>query len=222
MVKAAREGGRVLGVNYNWRFLPGVQRIRQIRDSGELGKLRLLRILAHANVHNHALDLVRMLGGRVTTVTARIQDEPARRGFADWTPYAGELLYMPTISCVATLETEDDVHASLVSSELFDARGLLLSLDAMFDDGMLTLTGVLDKDGVGTLTASTGKQVDLRLRRGDAPAGFALSFQRSIEAFYESWRSGAAPPTTGEDGVEVMRLENALVRSHQTQSRVEL
>jgi len=222
IVRAAREKSRVLGVNYNWRFLPGVQRIRQIRDSGELGKLRMLRILAHGWVHHHALDLARFLGGPISSVSATIRDEPETRGLSQWNPYAHELLYMPTAFCAATLETSEGVGVSLTSSELLDPGGLLLSLDAIFQEGTVSLSGVLDRDGLGTLTTSARKRIDLRMHRGDAPAGFALSFQRSIEAFFASYRNGGPMPTSGEDALEVMRIENALVRSHQAGARIML
>lgn len=222
MVRAAREKGRVLGINYNWRFLPGVQRLRQLRDSGELGKLRMLRIFAHAWVSHHALDLVRFLAGPVESVSATILDEPETRGLADWNRYAHEMLYMPTIYSVAALRTRDGVGVSLSSSELVDPKGLLLSLDAVFQEGTVSLSGILDDDATGTLTASARNKIDLRMPRGDAPAGFAQSFQRSIEAFFSSWRAGGAVPTSGDDALEVMRIENALVRSHETGTRIVL
>jgi predicted dehydrogenase/sugar phosphate isomerase/epimerase len=222
MLRAAREKGRVLGINYNWRFLPGIVRIREIRDSGELGKLRMLRIFAHAWVSHHALDLVRHLAGPVESVSATILDEPETRGLADWNRYAHEMLYMPTTYAVSALRTAEGVGVSLSSSELVDPGGLLLSLDAVFQQGTVSLSGVLDDDAMGTLTAMASRKVDLRMRRGDAPAGFALSFQRSIEAFYGGWRAGGAVPTTGDDALEVMRIENALVRSHQTGTRIVL
>ena len=95
-----------------------------------------------------------------------------------------------------------------------------LSLDAVFDEGTVTLSGILDKDALGSLTASARKKVDLRMPHGDGPAQFALSFQRSIEAFVASLRNGSAPPTSGQDALEVMRLENAIVRSQLTGSRI--
>jgi predicted dehydrogenase len=220
MVRAARERGRVLGVNFNWRYLPGVQRLRQLRDSGELGRLRMLRVFAHAWVSHHALDLVRYLGGSIRSVSATVLDEPATRGLADWNRYVDEMIYMPTIYSLVALQTVDDVGVSLSSSELPDPTGLLLSLDAVFQEGTVTLSGILDHDGVGTLTASARKKIDLRLDRGGGPAGFALTFQRSIEAFATSYRSGAPLPTSGEDALEVMRVENAIVRSHASGTRV--
>ncbi|ACG74098.1 oxidoreductase domain protein [Anaeromyxobacter sp. K] len=222
MVRAAREKGRVLGVNYNWRFLPGIQRIRALRESGELGKLRMLRALSSAGVHHHVLDLVRFLGGRIRTVSGAIQDEPGTRGLERWNAYAHELLYIPSTYCVATLETEEGVGASLVSSGLLDPEGLLLTLDAVFDQGCVSLSGILDNDALGTLTASTRKPVDLRMRHGDAPAGFALSFQRSIEAFYVAYRRSGEIPVTGADALELMRVEHALVRSSETGQRIVL
>lgn len=221
LVRAAAARGRVLGVNFNWRFLPGVERLRRLRADGELGPLRLLRVLAHAQVHHHALDLVEHLAGEVATVQATIHDEPASRGLAAWNPFAGELLYMPTRYCLATMETRDGVGVSMASTELLDPGGVQLAVDAVFEEGTVTLSGVLDRDALGTLTASARRPVDLRLSRGGGPAGFALSFQRSIEAFVGSLRAGAPPPTSGADALRVMRLENALVRAHAAGARVE-
>ena len=84
MVRVAREKGRVLGMNFNWRFLPTIQKIREIKDSNELGDLRLLRIFAHSWVYHHALDLVRFLGGDVRTVSALIRDDPELRCLPTW------------------------------------------------------------------------------------------------------------------------------------------
>lgn len=220
MVEAARARGRVLAVNFNWRFLPGVQRLRRLREEGELGPLRLLRVLAHAHVHHHALDLVEHLGGEVASVSAGIRDDPASRGLAAWNPYADELLYMPTLSCVAAMETRDGVAVSLSSSELLDPAGLLLAIDAVFQEGTVTLSGVLDRDALGTLTASARRPLDLSMPHADGPGRFALSFQRSIEAFMGSLRAGTAPPSSGADALRVMRLEHALVESHRRGARV--
>lgn len=222
MVRTARERGRVLGVNFNWRFLPGIQRLRQLRDEGSLGKLRMIRMLAHAAVAHHALDLAVYLGGPAATLSATCLEDPGVNGLEDWTPFAKELLYMPSVYALTTLQTRDGVGVSLSSSLLLDYRGLLLSVDAVFDEATVTLSGILDNDARGSLSVSSGKKVDLRLPVGDAPSGFAQSFQRSIEAFYASWREGKAPPTSGEDALEVMRLENAIVRSNATGTRITL
>jgi len=155
-------------------------------------------------------------------VQATIRDEPEARGFSEWNPYVHELLYMPTIYLLANLQTRDGVGVSLASTELLDPRGAQLQIDAVFQHGTLTLSGILDADAVGTLTASSGRKVDLRLTRGDAPVGFALAFQRSIEAFFGSYAARTSVPTTGEDALEVMRLENAVIRSDQSGSRIML
>jgi len=222
MVRIAGEKGRVLGLNYNWRFMPGIRKIRALRDGGELGPLRMLRIMAHSSSYHHALDLARYLAGPVASVSATYLDDPAVRGLAAWNPYAQEMLYIPSVYAMATLETREGVGVSIASSELLYADGMLLSVDAVFQEGTVTLSGLLYDDALGSLTASTRKKIDLRLRRGDAPGGFALSFQRSIEAFYESYLRGAPLPTSGEDGLEVMRIEHALSRSHHTGRRVTL
>jgi predicted dehydrogenase/sugar phosphate isomerase/epimerase len=212
LVREARARGRVLGVNFNWRFLPGIQRLRELVEQRPLGRLRMLRFLAHGATHHHALDLARFLGGPIRRLSASIQEEPESRGFKPWNDYVGELLYMPSVYCLANLETEQGVGVSLASSFLLDYGGVLLSVDAVFQEGTVTLSGIRDGDAYGTLTACARKPVDLRMG-SERPGEFALSFQRSIEAFGRAWLEGQPPPISGEDALQVMRLEHALVES---------
>ena len=122
---------------------------------------------------------------------------------------------------LANLATEAGVAASLVSTELVDPDGLLFNLDAVFDKGTINLSGVCDRS-IGTLSSSLGDKLDLRCRPSDGPSDFSISFQRAIEAFAADYLAGKRPPTTGEDGLQAMRLEQALVESARSGTFVNL
>ena len=70
MVKRALELGRWLGVDYNYRFIPAFRKLKEIIDSGELGRIALINVYAHSYCMHHAIDLVRFLGGEIMDVAA--------------------------------------------------------------------------------------------------------------------------------------------------------
>lgn len=220
MVRRAAEGGRVLGVNFNWRFQPGIARIRQIKEAGTLGELCLLRCMCHAHVWHHVLDLVNFLGGRTVSVAAQIRLDPLFEDACPWRRFADELLYLPGVYASAMLETAEGVGASLTSSSLWQPAGCLLNLDAVFRRGVISLSGVNSRDVLGILTSDRG-DLDLRLDAGGSP-DYSLTFRRSIEAFMDAYLQGKRPPTTGEDGLFTMRMEQAVVESAKTGRSVRL
>ena len=223
MVRRATEGGRVLGVNFNWRFQPGIAKIRQIKEAGTLGELCLLRFMCHAHVWHHVLDLVNYLGGKTVSVAAQVRLDPLSEDDRPWRRFADELLYLPGVYANATIETAEGIGASITSSSLWQPIGCLLNLDAVFRRGVISLSGVNSRDALGILTCD---QKDLDLHLGTSAAGepqdYSVTFKRSIEAFMEAYLQGKRPPTNGEDGLFTMRLEQAVVESSKTGRTVRL
>lgn len=217
MVRRAAERGRMLGVNFNWRFQPGIAKIRQIKEAGTLGDLCLLRCMCHAHVWHHVLDLVNYLGGKTVSVAAQIRLDPLFEDAGPWRRFADELLYLPGVYANAALETVEGVGASLTSSNLWQPAGCLLNLDAVFRRGVVSLSGVNAHEILGILTCDQ-KDQDLHLDTGAAggSADYSITFKRSIEAFMDAYLRGKRPPTTGEDGLFTMRMEQAVVESART------
>ncbi|MHB0878391.1 MAG: Gfo/Idh/MocA family protein [Anaerolineae bacterium] len=93
MVQVAKETGRILTVDHNMRFLPGVAAMRAIVDSGILGEIVLIHINGHSyrrrwdwqtlksfdggemnNNASHAVDLaLQLLGGADVKVTSDLR-----------------------------------------------------------------------------------------------------------------------------------------------------
>jgi len=74
MLAAAERSGRLLGIDYNYRFFPIFTRLKELIDAGEVGEIALLNAYTHAFCFHHAIDLLRWLGqacGPVTAVTGQ-------------------------------------------------------------------------------------------------------------------------------------------------------
>jgi len=214
MVRMAASQKRVLAVNFNWRFLPGIVKIKQIKDAGILGELCILRFFCHSWVWHHALDLAGYLGGKITSVFAVSRQDSAHNDPRPWRHFADELLYLPGVCAMAMLETDQGVATSLASSDLWNPHSCLFNLDAVFRRGTLSLSGVRMNDAAGILSSDKPSlDLDCGLPPSDGQSNFSITFQRSIQAFAEAYRSGQAPPVSGEDGLQAMRIERAVARS---------
>jgi predicted dehydrogenase len=223
MVKLAADRGRILGVNYNWRFQPGIRKILQLKEAGTLGELCLLRFACHAHVWHHVLDLAVFLGGRPTSLFAQSRLDPLFEDPTPWRRFADELLYLPGVYANALLETRDKIGIAITSSNLWDPLGFLLSLEAVFRLGVVSLSGVNTRDAIGILSCDR-PEIDLNLKSRDEKGadGYAVLFKRSVDAFMEAYFQGRRPPTTGEDGLLAMRLEQAASESAQTGRKIAL
>ncbi len=223
MVRRAEALHRVLAVNLNWRFQPGILKIRQIKDAGTLGELCLLRFVCHAHVWHHVLDLVNFLGGKTVTITAQSRLDPLFQDRRPWRRFADQLLYLPGVYANALLETSEGVGATITCSNLWTPTGYLLNLDAVFRRGVISLSGVSAYDALGTLS-SDQNNADLRLPPGTSGgiSNYSILFERSINAFFDAYVHNQRPPTTGEDGLFTMRMEQAVVESAKTGRTVRL
>jgi scyllo-inositol 2-dehydrogenase (NADP+) len=93
MVQVAKDSGRILTVDHNMRFLPGVQAMRKIVASGVLGEILEIRLNSHSwrrrwdwqtlksfdggemnNNASHAVDLaLQLIGGAPVKVTSDLR-----------------------------------------------------------------------------------------------------------------------------------------------------
>jgi predicted dehydrogenase/sugar phosphate isomerase/epimerase len=219
MVSMARERGRVMGVNYNYRFMPGVQKLKEIIDNCYFGKLELLNVKVHAFSYHHALDLVSFLGGNILSVSASYQNEDALRPFGgmDWKKFDPDILYVPSRNLAATFEMHNKAVCVVTSSYFFDPFGLILSIDALFENGAVTLSGIRMDDVVGHLSWTTKRDMfglDLNHQKGVFARGYEYCFYRSIESFMNAYINGMPPETSGEQGLFNIQLEKAAYRSN--------
>ncbi len=221
MVELAKSRNRVLGINYNYRFMPGIQKLKEIIQDRYFGKLELLNIKVHAFSYHHALDIVSFLGGDIVKVKASYQNDDALRPFGgmDWSLFDPDILYVPSKNLAAIFELGNKATCVIASSYLHDPFGLILSVDALFEKGDVTLTGIRMADVVGKLSWNSRTDlhgVNLNHRHGLFARGYEYCFYKSIESFMNAYLKGEDPGTPGKQGLFNILLENAIYQSNLT------
>lgn len=224
MVAAARQSGRTLGVNYNYRSVPSHVAIKQELDRGGFGAPALFTATMHAYLWDHLIDLLRFFFGDPVEVTAAVVDDQSRRPPATanarrpWM-HASEMIYHPSVAAsVAFRFSAPDFIATMSGSALVPYPQCFWSFTLIGTGGALavdTATG----DNLGG-TPGLGPMAE-RLR-ALAPCSYPQSFDFSVRAFVEALHQGQPAPVTGKDGLATMRLEAAIVESARTRRAVAL
>jgi predicted dehydrogenase len=227
MVEAAEKNRRVLAINYNYRFMPGIRKIKEIIQSGCLGKLALIEIRVHAFSYHHALDLIYFLGGKIKSVSAYYHNDNSIRDFGgtDWSQYDEDILYVPSTNLSATFELENKVLATINSSYYLNHQGFILSLDTVFENGAVSLTGLTIFETLGILSYTSNRRVNdfsWNHRKGVFAKGYEYTFYGSIESFMRNYVCGRNPETSGSHGLFIMGLEKAVSESSRNKCKVYL
>jgi predicted dehydrogenase/sugar phosphate isomerase/epimerase len=222
IVEAAKKQGRVVGVNYNYRFLSGIRRLKAALDQGTLGELELLDITVHAFSYHHALDLVSHLGGEIEAVegTVRTDDESRPFGGTDWALYDRDIPYVPSSGSLS-FHLRSGALASLSTSYDLPPEGFLLRVDAHCQAGAASLTGITEFDVAGELSFLGGRPPEEGPFRPHS-RGFEHAFFGSIDGFMRAYMAGYEPPTPAAWGLQIIDLERAISRASSSGRRVKL
>jgi len=212
MVAAAGKSGRLLGVDYNYRFFPIFARLKELIDAGELGEIALLNAYAHAFCFHHAIDLLRWLGescGPVAAVSGQYAaTADPKYHFQVQCP---DFVYVPSRGAALTMRFAGDALGNVTASRFEDLRVNMLRVDVVGDRGRLTADGITTDDIMGRLVRTPGRQ-EMAYYDGEE-RGFNVAFERSIRAFVEMVQGVSTPAATGQDGLAVLEIERALVIS---------
>ncbi len=218
LVDLAAGQGRVLALNYNYRFIAGVRALRDLTRAGSLGDVLLAHIKVHAFSYHHALDLVTFLFGPISTVRATYATDDAVRAFGgtDWSLFDEDILYVPSKNAAVIFEMASGAFVTLGSSYLDDPLRFLLAIDVTCDRGAASLTGINLFDFSGRLTTSLPHPGRAAPRPRPLAGGYETSFYASIESFVNAYVSGGAAETPGKTGLFNMELEAAIGRSRRS------
>lgn len=210
MVRQAEESGKKLGIDYNYRHIPSVAWLKRAITSGRMGKPVLMNAFVHSYCMHHTLDLCRFLLGEVVEVTAMFHED-RKTLLYPWYEQ-DEILYVPTTNEGVCLRFANGALA-VVSATLHRDLDIMMDIHLVGTEARVSLTKMSMANILG--------QVEMFPKIGDddltfpevTERDFAAGFGWSVRAFVEALRAGLEPPTSGEDGIAMMKLEMAIVQS---------
>ena len=227
MVNTARKYNRILGVNYNYHYIPGVKKIKEIIDQQALGKLAFFNINIHAFSYAHALDLLSFFGGKIVSVSAYYKNDNTIREFGgtDWSVYDEDILYIPSIATTVTVEFESGTLGVVNSSYYYNLNSFVMSIEAVFEGGVVSLSGINMFDTVGCLSYISKnkiRKVDMDYKKGVYAKGYEYTFYESIKDFIECYIVGKRVPTIGEKALFNMQIEKLITKSTMEGTKIRL
>ncbi len=211
MVDACRESGVMLKVGFHLRFEDIMGRVRELIASGAIGELRSLAIERAAasdqpgawrhqpnegggvlfDVGVHLLDLVQWLSAsKITEVFARAHPDP-RAGKANDTVAISALLGK---ECNVSVRASREVPFAKNDLVVEGSRGMISTSSLRWAD-----------EYVLSVTTASGLREE---RLAATPA-----YQREIEAFERELGGQPTQLATGEDGVGIVEVTQAILKS---------
>lgn len=216
MVEACREADVRLGVGFHMRHHPAHVEARRLVREGYLGDLIMLdvqwvrmnearegwwqdpkQVGAYVTMARgvHLMDLLGFLTGEQPVEAVALTDgQRADRPLEE--------------TIIATLRFPGDRFGRLTASRLFPDAENLLSMYGT--GGRLQTVGTVGIDPHGSLTLFTSPET-----RSVTYAGQDL-YQAEIEAFNEAVKERSDPAASGVDGLNVVRITEALLQSART------
>jgi predicted dehydrogenase len=182
------------GVNYNYRTMPHLRRLKADVATGRLGDMKATLVWAHFACWSHVIDQLRWILGEVES---------------------GSALRSPvSLERVATLRFASGCIGTLCGTSGRFERSALLRVELHGTEAQASVEGVhgtyrRDYENDNDSVAWTNPDV--------SGAVYATSFEESVAAYCDALRTGTSVPVSGDDGLAELAIEAAIDRSCRTE-----
>jgi predicted dehydrogenase len=212
MVAVADSRGRTLGVNFNHRFSEPYRRAAEFAADGGLGIVCYLDMKFAGDLYKelndpycmlietqgHSLDLFRLFGGEIRTVSTHLSDP---RGIGVFTSAAVSVSFSG--GAVGTLLGSWDGSYGHPGAQVLEVGGL---------DGRVVVEDVVGS--VRLFSKASHPYSEWRPGIFDSRArDFWQTNDAHVHAFVDSILEGREPPVSGRDGLRALELSYAAIQS---------
>ncbi len=226
MVAKAKEKGVKLAIDYNRRFSHAYKQGHKWLKDGEIGNLAYITLkLAQGGppshmkgefyllweLETHAIDLLRWFGGEIVAVSSQM----GRPRLSEARPGEPPLWTSMAIS----VRFANDAVASYLASYDSDYTHPIERLEARGNKGALVVDNILTKS---TLMRADNQIVEewrpniFSQEQND----FGGTFKPRMDAFVEDVLAGCEPYPNGNDGLQAVRVVDAIIRSWQERKEI--
>ena len=225
MVAKAEEKGVHLAIDYNRRFAPGYAKAREWFDDGACGQVTYIDMKLSQGgpifswkgqyyllyeLQTHAIDLLRWFGGEIVAVCSQMahphinEVKPGEQPC--WTSMAISLRY------------QNDAVASLLASWDSDFTHPIERFEICGTAGEIVVDNILSR---ATLMKRNDQVVEgYRPSIFRSQLVFDSTFALRVQAFVDDILDGRPPVPTGRDGLQALRVVEAIVQSWEEKREV--
>jgi predicted dehydrogenase len=164
-------------------------------------------------------------GGTIKSVSAINQNNPEQRVFAgtDWSQYDEDIQYIPSTGVNVMVEFENGGTGVVNSSIHYPLNSYIMSVEAVFEQGVVNFSGMNMFSIKGKLTWFSKKSitaVDMNYMKNMYVNGYELSFYNSVEDFVRCYVKGKNVETDGKMGLLNMELETIISNSDKQNCKI--
>lgn len=200
LLQKARASNTETAMIFNYRFFDQIMLAKKLIAERNFGRLIQVTGFVHYACWSHSIDLIHLFAGPVAELTAL-------SGSMD-RPWSNLTACDVTAAFITTAGAAGTIIGTAGPSFAFPLFELLFS----FEGGRLTLRS-LDGD-MEALDYSGNRHEIFSLTRSTSQWDqYRRSFEKSLDAYLHSIRTGSEPPVPGIAGLQELQFEAALKRS---------
>ena len=218
MVAVAKRTGKQLMTGYNYRFSPSALKLKQLVQQGALGDIAFCTALTFGYCLHHTLDLLCCLLGDVEEVYCVLNTSPADNTSVPYEVYQ-EFAYSASKCRSIHLKFRCGAIGTLISSDYMRVGHPAVRVDIVGSKARCNMTDIAGP----VTTYRENREADLFLPslildRFDLPS----TTQAAVTAFVDAIRDGRPVPVSGEEGLNRLIVERALMQSVKSNQPVRL
>jgi len=198
LLRLAHEHGCQTAMVFNYRFFDHTIQAQKLIAERDLGRVVGVYGATQYACWSHCIDLTMHLAGEVTEISGECGVE-VRPGYE-------------AVDVTAAFRLSGGGAGTLLGTCGWSFKHPLYDLTFLFERGRIRI-----QDLDGPLDSITGEAATMERFAPGADANrwasYDRSFQRSLEAYLDSLRTGGDPPVPGIDGLRELQFEAALKRS---------
>jgi predicted dehydrogenase len=196
LLKRARAGGTETAMVFNYRFFEQTQRVRQLLDDRNFGRLIQASLFVNYACWSHSIDLLHLFGGRAARISA----------------LSGDISYGGAVDVAGSFQLENGATGTILGTSGTKFAHPLYDHTFNFERGSVRFS---DLDGPLDIFDHATRYRESYSLIGDHSRWdqYHASFEKSLAAYLDSIRRGEPPPVPGLAGLEELQFEAALRRS---------
>jgi predicted dehydrogenase len=201
LLQQAHEAGAEVAMVFNYRFFDQTQRAWRLVQERDFGSAVNVVALSHFATWSHCIDLILQFAGPVHEISA--QEGTKTYPFLDTEE-------VPDV--VASFLIGEDATGTILGTSAINWRFPLFELIISFERGRIHFRG-LDQDMEILDYGDNIHEIHYPSRETSRWNKYNESFEKSVDAYLESIRSGSPPPVPGIAGLLELQFEAGVRQS---------